>query len=131
MIFHGTQPTKAHEQDAGWDLRSAASVVIPVGQRRLVPTGTRVTLPVGTVGLVCPRSGLAARQGLTVLNAPGVIDPGYTGDIGVILHNTGEHPAHIHRGDRIAQLVILPTHPTPTTTTAATRGAGGFGSTGR
>jgi len=128
-------PAYAHPGDAGADLVAAESVTIAPGERAVVPTGVAMALPDGFVGLVHPRSGLAARLGVTVLNAPGTVDAGYRGEIMVILVNHDrQHPVRISRGDRIAQLVVqrverarfhlvdeLPTSP---------RGAGGHGSTG-
>lgn len=102
----GPAPVKAHTTDAGYDLVSTADQILKPGQRALIPTGLRISLPPNTVGYVCPRSGMAANYGITVLNAPGVIDPGYTGEILVNLINHGEYPYMIHRGERIAQLII-------------------------
>lgn len=127
-------PTYAREGDAGLDLAAAATVTLPPGGRRLVPTGLRVAIPDGYAALVMPRSGLALRSGVTVLNAPGLIDSGYRGEIGVLLVNHGSEPVTIGRGERIAQLVIqavarvelVETRELP----ASRRGAGGFGSTG-
>lgn len=101
-------PTKAHQHDAGLDLRAATGVYIRPEQRCLVDTGIRVSIPAGYVGLVCPRSGLAHKQGVTVLNAPGIIDAGYTGPLKVNLVNLGSRGAIVQRHDRIAQLVIMP-----------------------
>lgn len=102
-------PERAHADDAGLDLTSNEDLEIPPGGRALVDTGIAVALPSGTVGLVCPRSGLAARHGITVLNGPGVVDAGYRGPIRVPLHNTDlDQSFSLHRGDRIAQLVIVP-----------------------
>ncbi|MGY5764399.1 dUTP diphosphatase [Brachybacterium sp. DNPG3] len=102
-------PSRAHADDAGLDLVSAEDVEIAPGGRALVDTGMALALPAGTVGLVCPRSGLAAKHGVTVLNGPGIVDAGYRGTIRVALHNTDlEHPVSLVRGDRIAQLVIVP-----------------------
>src|SRR5699024_1143995 len=95
--------------DAGLDLASAEEVVIPPGGRALVGTGLAVALPAGTVGLVCPRSGLAARHGITVLNGPGIVDAGYRGPVKVALHNTDLSESFaLHVGDRVAQLVVVP-----------------------
>lgn len=102
----GHAPVKAHPTDAGYDLVATVAKTLAPGQRALIPTGLRINLPAGTVGYVCPRSGLAAKHGITVLNAPGVIDPGYTGEIFVNLINLGHLPYTIQRGDRIAQLII-------------------------
>ena len=104
----GTLPERKHAIDAGADLRSAVDVVIPSGQRALVATNTRLKIPAGAVGYVCPRSGLAAKHGVTVLNAPGVVDAGYTGEIYVNLFNHGGADFEIKAGDRIAQLVVQP-----------------------
>lgn len=100
-------PTYAHPGDAGADLSARHDVVLEPGERALVATGVALALPVGYVGLVHPRSGLAARSGITVLNAPGTIDSGYRGEIKVILINTDRDSAvTIERGDRIAQLLL-------------------------
>lgn len=102
-------PHRAHADDAGLDLASAEELEIPAGGRALVETGLALALPPGTVGLVCPRSGLAARHGITVLNGPGIVDAGYRGPIKVALHNTDvSEPFRLHIGDRIAQLVVVP-----------------------
>ena len=103
-----TAPTRAHDTDAGLDLYSSRGCPINPGERRLVSTGVHVAIPPGYVGMICPRSGLAHKHGLTVLNAPGIIDAGYTGEIKVNLHNTGDALQHVDAGDRIAQLVITP-----------------------
>lgn len=128
-------PLYAHPGDAGADLRSAETLVIPAGERRTVRTGVSIALPAGYVALVHPRSGLAARYGITVLNAPGTVDAGYRGEISVTLLNTDSANAfEVTRGDRIAQLVIqqverahfLIVEQLPGTH----RGESGFGSTG-
>lgn len=127
-------PAYAQAGDAGLDLAAAASVTLPPGGRQLVPTGLRVAIPEGYAGLVLPRSGLALRSGVTVLNAPGLIDSGYRGEIGVLLVNHGGLAVTIARGERIAQLVIqavaraafVEVRELP----SSARGAGGFGSTG-
>lgn len=130
----GPAPVKAHATDAGYDLTATTDKTLAPGQRALIPTGLHIGLPAGTVGYVCPRSGLAAKHGITVLNAPGVIDPGYTGEIFVNLINLGHLPYTIQRGDRIAQLIIHQTvdvdwqHVTEFEETQ--RGAHGHGSTG-
>ena len=130
-----TAPTRAHSTDAGLDLYSLESANIPPGGRELISTGVRVSIPPGYVGLVCPRSGLAHRAGLTVLNAPGIIDAGYTGEIKVNLHNADYLLQHVGIGDRIAQLVITPipdAHLAQVDSLDATeRGDNGHGSTGR
>nr|DAX92406.1 MAG TPA: dUTPase [Caudoviricetes sp.] len=102
----GPAPVKAHPTDAGYDLVATEAKILPPGCRSLIPTGLRINLPAGTVGYVCPRSGLAAKHGITVLNAPGVIDPGYTGEIFVNLINLDEYSYVILEGDKIAQLII-------------------------
>lgn len=100
-------PSYARAGDAGADLPLAADVVIPPGERVLVGTGLALAIPEGFVGLIHPRSGLAARLGLTIVNAPGTIDSGYRGEIKVCLLNTDtSHPIRLRRGDRIAQLVV-------------------------
>ena len=134
LPYTGNPPTRAHKGDAGLDLVSNENLVIPSKGWRLVPTGTRVAIPEGQAGLVCPRSGLAAKHGITVLNAPGIIDAGYRGDIGVVLINHGPKPFEIQAGDRIAQLLIMPyTNLTPVGRPLDTtdRGGKGFGSTGK
>jgi dUTP pyrophosphatase len=117
------------------DLRTAVDVVLGPGERRTVPTGVALALPAGFAGFVHPRSGLAARHGLTVVNAPGTVDAGYRGEISVTLLNTDrDQPLTLARGDRIAQLVVqrveqvrfVEVEQLP----ASVRGAGGFGSTG-
>lgn len=127
-------PAYAHPSDAGLDIRSVATLVIPAGKRALVPTGLVVNLPPAYEAQVRPRSGLALKNGVTVLNAPGTIDAGYRGEIGVILANFGEDDFEVKKGDRIAQLVIAPvTQPTIVETNeieVTDRGAKGFGSTG-
>ena len=101
-------PGQGHDDDAGYDLCANADAVIePGGGRALVPTGLAVAIPAGCGGFVLPRSGLALKHGVTVLNAPGLIDPQYRGEVKVLLVNTDPEQAYvIHRGDRIAQLVI-------------------------
>jgi dUTP pyrophosphatase len=128
-------PAYAHPGDAGADLVAAADVELPPGERRLVPTGIAIAIPDGYVGLVHPRSGLAHRLGVTVLNAPGTVDAGYRGEIKVNLVNHDPvATVKISRGDRIAQLLVQrveraefrPVDELPETV----RGAGGHGSTG-
>ena len=99
-------PSYAHPGDAGMDLVARVDVFLAPGARAVVPTGVSVQLPAGMVGLVHPRSGLAAKLGVTVLNAPGTIDEGYRGEVGVILVNSSDENVHLYRGDRIAQLVV-------------------------
>ena len=127
-------PAYAHASDAGMDVRSVRELVIPPGGRALVPTGLVVNLPAGYEAQVRPRSGLALKAGVTVLNSPGTIDAGYRGEIGVILANFGQDDFKVNVGDRIAQLVIAPVlQPVVVETTevdSTDRGASGFGSTG-
>ena len=127
-------PAYAHPSDAGMDVRSVDALVLAPGKRALVHTGLVINLPPLYEAQVRPRSGLALKQGVTVLNTPGTIDSGYRGEIGVILVNLGERDFEIRKGDKIAQLVIAPvTQPEVAETTevdVTDRGAGGFGSTG-
>jgi len=131
-------PEYQSELAAGLDLVAAvapdASVVLAPGQRASIPTGIAIALPPGTEGQVRPRSGLAARHGVTVLNTPGTIDADYRGEVGVVLINLGQQPFSVTRGMRIAQLVIAPvtqaTLQVVTRLDETPRGAGGFGSTG-
>ena len=122
---------------AGMDLMAAvaADLVLQPGARAIVPTGLQIAVPPGYEGQVRPRSGLAAKHGVTVLNAPGTIDCDYRGEVGVILINHGELPFEIKRGDRIAQMVIARYEQAQMveveTLDETDRGAGGFGSTGR
>ncbi|MGO4342835.1 dUTP diphosphatase [Pedococcus sp. 2YAF34] len=100
-------PTYAHDGDAGADLHAATDVTIAPGERTLVPTGLALAIPDGYVGLVHPRSGLAARHGVTIVNAPGTVDAGYRGEVLVNLVNLDpREPFTVRRGDRIAQLVV-------------------------
>ncbi|TLK49838.1 dUTP diphosphatase [Glutamicibacter sp. V16R2B1] len=128
-------PGYAHHGDAGADLRAREAVQLAPGQRALVPTGIALAIPNGYVGLVHPRSGLAAKHGITVLNAPGTVDAGYRGEIMVTLLNTDPHATfEVQRGDRIAQLVIQKVEQAQFTVVDSldetVRGAAGFGSTG-
>ena len=128
-------PAYAHPSDAGMDVRSVRELVIPAGKRALVHTGLVVLLPPLYEAQVRPRSGLALKFGVTVLNTPGTIDSGYRGEIGVILANFGDADFIVKKGDKIAQLVIAPvTQPEVCEVSEideTDRGAGGFGSTGR
>jgi dUTP pyrophosphatase len=128
-------PARAHQGDAGLDLHAAEATVIGPGERASVGTGVAVAIPEGHAGLVVPRSGLAARSGISVVNAPGLIDSGYRGELRVLLLNTDrEQPFSIEPGDRIAQLVIVsvsPAEPVEAELDETLRGVGGFGSTGR
>ena len=135
VLVVGSIPTYAHPGDAGADITSSESVVLAPGQRALVKTGVSIALPDGYVAYVMPRSGLALKHGIALVNSPGTIDAGYRGEIGVILLNTDrEKEFHIEPGDRIAQLVIQPVVRAefiPVSELPGThRGAGGFGSTG-
>jgi len=126
-------PTRAHEGDAGVDLAASVALDIAPGSRVLVPTGIAIAIPHGFAGFVLPRSGLAVRHGVTVINAPGLIDSGYRGELKVGLINHGDAPFSISVGDRIAQLVIMAVA-TPDFFDVAeldvtSRGSGGFGST--
>ena len=127
-------PRKAHDDDAALDLRSRVDIIVPSGKIMLVPTGVFMELPVGYEAQVRPRSGLALKHGITVLNTPGTIDAGYRGEVGVILINAGENNFTIARGDRIAQMVIQQLTDVQLVSAEAlsetARGAGGFGSTG-
>ena len=128
-------PFRAHAGDAGADLHSAEDITLQPGQRALVSTGIAVALPMGTVGLIHPRSGLAAKQGLTIVNAPGTVDAQYRGELKVCLLNTDTTtPIEITRGMRIAQLVVqkveLVDFVEVDELDDTERGAGGYGSTG-
>lgn len=127
-------PTYAHPGDAGLDVSSVEEVVIAARGRAMVHTGLRMVLPSGTEAQVRPRSGLAFRHGVTILNAPGTIDEGYRGELCILLMNVGENDFKVEKGMRIAQLVIAPVLRVETEETGAvdetTRGVGGFGSTG-
>src|SRR5206468_1343459 len=131
-----TPPTRAHDGDAGLDLHSAEAASLAPGERASIGTGIAVAVPDGYAGLVLPRSGLALRHGIALVNAPGLIDPGYRGEVRVLLLNTDhDHAFEVEVGDRIAQLVIV-AHAAPELVELETldesgRGAGGFGSSGR
>lgn len=130
-------PTRANPDDAGLDLYAAEpATVTPAGGRASIGTGLAVEIPPGHAGLVLPRSGLAARDGVTLANAPGLVDPGYRGELRVLLLNTDpEHAFEIEPGDRIAQLVLTPFVEADAIQvpqlSASARGDGGFGSSGR
>lgn len=104
-------PTRMRAGDAAADLPARNTVTVPAGGRELIPTGFAVAIPSGWCGLVLPRSGLALKHGITVLNAPGLIDSGYRGELQVILHNTGDEPYVVERGQRIAQLLVVAAPP--------------------
>jgi dUTP pyrophosphatase len=129
-------PQYETDASAGMDLAAAVAddVVLAPGERELIPTGLGIALPEGYEAQVRPRSGLAAKHGITILNAPGTIDADYRGEIGVVLANLGAEPFTVSRGMRIAQLVVAPvsriTWREVTALPASARGAGGFGSTG-
>ena len=130
-----TDPSYAHENDSGLDLYSAEYAMVPAGGSALIKTGIAVELPDGTEGQVRPLSGLALRSQVTVLNAPGTIDAGYRGEIGVILINHGTRPFEVHSRMRIAQLVITSTLRVDVLEvnelTSSDRGSRGFGSSGQ
>jgi dUTP pyrophosphatase len=128
-------PAYEHPGDAGLDLRARTDVSLAPGARALVPTGVAIALPPGCVALVCPRSGLALKHGVGLVNAPGVIDAGYRGEISVILVNHDVHDVvHLRRGDRIAQLLVQRVESASLVEVSdlpgSHRGTGGFGSTG-
>ncbi|WP_237572441.1 dUTP diphosphatase [Mycolicibacterium lacusdiani] len=133
-------PARAHDGDAGVDLYSAVDVLLPPGERALVATGVAVAIPHGMVGLIHPRSGLASRVGLSIVNSPGTVDAGYRGEIKVALINLDpSQPIAIKRGDRIAQLLVQRVELPELVEVASfeeaglahtTRGAGGHGSSG-
>jgi dUTP pyrophosphatase len=128
-------PTRAHEGDAGLDLYALEETVLEPGERASVATGIAIEIPAGQAGLVLPRSGLAARHGIALVNAPGLIDSGYRGEIRVLLLNTDRsEPCSIRAGDRIAQLMLILAQ-TPEVIevealSVSVRGTGGFGSSG-
>jgi dUTP pyrophosphatase len=130
------EPTRAHHGDAGYDLYAVESAAIAPGERASVGTGIAVAIPSGWAGLVLPRSGLAARHGITVPNAPGLIDSGYRGELRVLLLNADpRHTFEVAPGDRIAQLLLV-RHEEPElieveSLADTVRGADGFGSSGR
>ena len=130
------EPTRAHEGDAGYDLHALEAASLAPGERASVGTGIAVAIPEGWAGLVLPRSGLAARHGITIPNAPGLIDSGYRGEVRVLLLNTDPRETfEVTPGDRIAQLLLV-RHEAPEVLEVASldetvRGAGGFGSSGR
>ena len=135
LITAAHLPLYAHPGDAGADLVSTESLVLAPGQRQTVGTGVSIALPDGYVCFVVPRSGLAFKHGITIVNAPGTVDAGYRGEIKVSLLNTDrDHAFEIHAGDRIAQMVIMPVSRARfvpvDTLPGSDRGDGGFGSTG-
>jgi dUTP pyrophosphatase len=139
VLAHGKGlplPAYASAQAAGLDLRAALRepLTLPPGARALVPTGLKLGLPPGYEGQVRPRSGLAVRHGLTLLNTPGTLDADYRGEVQVIVVNLGQEPFTLQRGDRLAQLIIAPVAQAVLEVVSelseTDRGAGGFGSTG-
>jgi dUTP diphosphatase len=130
-------PARTRPGDAGFDLRCVEAFSLAPGERAVVPTGVAVALPEGVAGLVVPRSGLAARHGLSVVNGPGLIDPSYRGELRVVLVNLGTDRYQGAAGDRVAQLLLVPFVAPETRVVEALpdsgdgRGANGFGSSGR
>jgi dUTP pyrophosphatase len=130
-----TLPARAYDGDAGYDLCAIEPATLAPGERAMIPTGIAIELPSGHAGLVLPRSGLAARHGIALVNAPGLIDAGYRGELRVLLLNTDrEATFEIAAGDRIAQLVVVAVATTEVVESdalaATARGEGGFGSSG-
>ena len=130
-----TMPTRAHDNDAGLDLYTAEGARIPPGARVSVGTGIAVAVPEGLAGLVLPRSGLALKHGITLVNSPGLIDPGYRGEVRIALLNTDKTTDYQCKpGDRIAQLLLVPIATASPVEAdvldTSTRGVGGFGSSG-
>ncbi len=129
------KPAKAHADDAAFDLRSRADLTVQPGKVTLAPTGLFLELPVGYEAQIRPRSGMALKYSMTLLNTPGTIDAGYRGEVCCIMFNAGDQPYEVKRGDRIAQMVIAALPDVELTETAelseSERAAGGFGSTGK
>ena len=134
MAIINGKVTKGHDDDAAWDLHATEHAVVLDGFRRVISTGVTLELEPDEVALVCSRSGLAAKHGIFVLNAPGVIDAGYKGEVQVILQSLGGHSFWVEEGDRIAQLLILKlpevAHLTEVINIGTARGTNGLGSTG-
>jgi dUTP pyrophosphatase len=136
LLDEAREPSRANDGDAGYDLYAVESARLDPGERASVGTGIAMAIPEGWAGLVLPRSGLAAKHGITIPNAPGLIDSGYRGELRVLLLNTDPREAfEVAPGDRIAQLVLV-RHETPELTEVGSleeteRGAAGFGSSGR
>jgi dUTP pyrophosphatase len=128
-------PSRAYDGDAGLDLAAAEAVVLAPGERAVVGTGLAVAVPEGHAGFVQPRSGLAAKHGITIVNAPGLVDSGYRGEVKVVLLNTGDEPFEVEPGMRIAQFVVLPVVAVELVEVAdlpeTERGERGHGSSGR
>lgn len=136
VLIVGEPPQYAHPGDAGADLVSTKAVTLRPGERATIPTGVSIALPAGYAAFVMPRSGLASKHGIGLVNAPGTIDAGYRGEISVVLINTdASNDFSIEPGDRIAQLVVLPVARARfipvSELPGAARGTGGFGSTGQ
>lgn len=132
---HARAPERAHPGDAGFDLRAAEELELGPGERGSVGTGIAVAIPDGHAGLVLPRSGLALRHGIALVNSPGLVDPGYRGEVRVLLLNTDRTTSfRVERGDRVAQLVLVRSETVgfeeAPELEATARGVGGFGSTG-
>jgi dUTP pyrophosphatase len=129
------KPEYQTQNSAGVDLQTTEDVTLPAGKWVLLPTGLSMAIPPNFMGMVCPRSGLAAKYGITVLNAPGIVDSDFRGEIKVILINHSNEDYSFKKGDRIAQLIFVPalhSHLNEVDELSSTdRGAGGFGSTGR
>lgn len=135
LIVAPDVPVYANPGDAGADLRSSEALSLAPGERRLVGTGVRIALPDGYAAFVVPRSGLAAKHGITIVNSPGTVDAGYRGEIKVCLLNTDQNASYeISVGDRIAQMIVMPvtraTFVPVEELPESMRGEGGFGSTG-
>jgi dUTP pyrophosphatase len=128
-------PARGREGDAGYDLRAVEDFALAPGERATVPTGVAIALPAGVAGLVVPRSGLAARHGISVVNGPGLVDPNYRGELRVVLVNLGAERFEGRAGDRIAQLLLVPFWAPALRVVdelpPSERGANGFGSSGR
>jgi dUTP pyrophosphatase len=136
LVPDATLPSRAHDGDAGLDLHAAEAARLGPGERGTVGTGVAAEIPPGHAGLVLPRSGLAARRGIALVNSPGLIDAGYRGEIRILLLNTDREASFdVQPGDRIAQLLLVPfavAEPIEADELAASvRGEGGFGSSGR
>ena len=137
IYMTGLAPRKGHDDDAAFDLRAEFDSLVQAHGTTVVPCGLRIDIPERYVGLVCSRSGLALNHGVFVLNAPGIIDPGYQGDVMAILMNVSDRDFRISAGDRIAQLLILETPDIVLVQNenafdhTSSRGEGGFGSTGK
>lgn len=136
LEYRGSKPERQRGSDAGYDLRANVDKItwIPAGERATIPLGTYLAIPNGYCGQIVPRSGLAAKHGITILNSPGIIDPGYRGEVMAVLHNTDRAPFRIEPGDRVAQLVIVKAERPDMVEVAdlgySDRGANGFGSSG-